>query len=274
MATKPLSEKGTGPLKLVHQIRTYVQKIEVLSPFLCLSWLLAGSLSYAQAPGAVDDAQSETPKATSKSEPKKKISYHKEPQSPVMEVRPVDFQIGPGAREYKEGTDTYAKRRIRFDPPDPSVVFKLESEAHLNDRIRQEYREREPMERAVFPEEPRVSNVSYSDSFKFRSFQQHTRLVEPHVVFHDHLLFEEKNCERYGWDLGIASPVVSTLYFYKDVLTMPYHLAMEIGKGPTCSAGKCLPGDQVPFLVYPAEVSLMGGIGEGLAIVGVLAAFP
>ena len=51
---------------------------------------------------------------------------------------------------------------------------------------------------------------------------------EPLYVVHRRLHFEEKNAERYGWDLGIIQPLVSAAYFYKDVLLWPNSLASGV----------------------------------------------
>ncbi|HET6576084.1 MAG TPA: hypothetical protein VFG68_20955, partial [Fimbriiglobus sp.] len=83
-------------------------------------------------------------------------------------------------------------------------------------------------------------------------------LLEPDYVVHRRLYFEEKNSERYGWDLGITQPIVSALYFYKDVLLWPAKLASNPLERYDTSAGKCLPGSPVPYYLYPPEVDLFG----------------
>ena len=82
---------------------------------------------------------------------------------------------------------------------------------------------------------------------KTASYQPNKAVYEPVYVIHRRLHFEEKNAERYGWDLGFIQPLVSTLYFYKDSLLWPNSLAsgVETGFWDT-SAGKCLPGSPVP----------------------------
>jgi hypothetical protein len=40
------------------------------------------------------------------------------------------------------------------------------------------------------------------------------------------------------------------------------------------SAGYCLPGDPVPYLLYPHEFSITGTVAEGMAAAVLLAAFP
>ena len=41
-----------------------------------------------------------------------------------------------------------------------------------------------------------------------------------------------------------------------------------------CSAGKCLPGDPVPLLLYPPELSITGALAEGAAIAVLEVLFP
>lgn len=98
--------------------------------------------------------------------------------------------------------------------------------------------------------------------------------IEPDYVVHRRLYFEQINNERYGWDLGIIQPAVSTLAFYKDTLLWPARLASYPFERYDTSAGKCYPGSPVPYYLYPPEISLFGGtVGVG-TIVGVAALIP
>jgi hypothetical protein len=163
-----------------------------------------------------------------------------------------------------------ALSQVPLEPPGLERVTRLESEESLNQRIRQEYRARRTMERVPFPDEPIVSTERY----RGREFPPLSMLVEPNYVSHGPLLFEQINSERYGWDLGVAGPLLSAGGFFADVITLPYHLASSVGCGWDTSAGKCLPGDPVPFLLYPPGLSLRGGVAETAAVIGVIAAFP
>jgi hypothetical protein len=99
-------------------------------------------------------------------------------------------------------------------------------------------------------------------------------VIEPDYVVHRRLYFEEKNSERYGWDIGIAQPFVSALYFYRDTLLWPARLASNPFERYSASAGKCLPGSPVPYFLYPPEIDLFGAtVGAG-TIIGVAAMFP
>jgi hypothetical protein len=153
---------------------------------------------------------------------------------------------------------------IQLEPPGLERIIRLDSDAMLSERIRQENRERQPMQRVVFPEEPILSR----DTYKGRSWPQQDMTVEPYYVAYGRLLFEEKNSERYGWDLGPLSPTISTLWFFKDLALLPYHVADAGG------AGYCLPGDPVPYLLYPLELSLTGAIAEVGTVFALIAMFP
>ncbi|HEV3256033.1 MAG TPA: hypothetical protein VG013_04070 [Gemmataceae bacterium] len=160
--------------------------------------------------------------------------------------------------------------RIQLEPPGKDQVFQLEGEEALKERMRQEARQRPTHERIDFPDEAPVSKETYAP----RSFPPATEVAEPHYVCHKRLLFEEINSERYGWDLGFIQPVVSAAAFYADVVTAPYHWATEPCRKYECSSGYCLPGDPVPYLLYPPEISLTGSVSEAATIVALFAIFP
>lgn len=98
---------------------------------------------------------------------------------------------------------------------------------------------------------------------KTGSYPPLTEYIEPAFVVHRRLHFEEKNSERYGWDLGIIQPFVSAAAFYKDALLWPNSLAsgLEVGFWDT-SAGKCLPGTPVPYYLYPPGLTVTGMAAE------------
>jgi hypothetical protein len=202
------------------------------------------------------------------------ISFHKEPEPPP-EIRPAALQgpaQPPAATPPRYSTSQnadYSTYRPQLEPPGSERVFRLESEASYNERLRQEAKD-VSREQVVFPDEPIVSR----ERFQSRAFAARAMTVEPNYVLHKPLLFEQPNMERYGWDLGVISPVVSAGAFFGDVLTLPYHLGEEICRGPQTSAGKCLPGDPVPYLLYPPGLSLKGAIAELSAAAVLFVAFP
>jgi hypothetical protein len=98
---------------------------------------------------------------------------------------------------------------------------------------------------------------------------------EPGFIIHRHLHFEERNSERYGWDLGLATPFISTMAFYKDVLLLPSKLgsSLVVGKLDT-NAGKCLPGSPTPYYLYPPGLTITGTAAEGLVVTGLAFVIP
>lgn len=92
-------------------------------------------------------------------------------------------------------------------------------------------------------------------------------LLEPGFVVHRRLYFEEKNAERYGWSIGMAQPILSSLYFAKDILLWPSNLMSTCRERYSTNAGKFLPGSPVPYYLYPPEVTLVGGTFGAVAIV-------
>ena len=55
---------------------------------------------------------------------------------------------------------------------------------------------------------------------------------------------------------------------------MPYHMGTQPLRHYDTGAGQCLPGDPVPFLLYPPEFSLTGAIAEAGVVVALYAIFP
>ena len=84
----------------------------------------------------------------------------------------------------------------------------------------------------------------------------------------------QRRIQRYGWDLGVLHPVVSSAIFLKDVVTVPYHLGTNPLRCRECNAGYCLPGDPVPLLLYPPGLSLTGTATEVATILALVAIFP
>jgi hypothetical protein len=183
-------------------------------------------------------------------------------QSP-MERRRRPGDTGTG------GTDELLEYPIQLEVPGYEKLFLLQNEPDLHERMRQEAKDRNT-ERISFPEEEPLTKEKY----KGRTFARTTALVEPNYTCYQRLYFEDLNSERYAWDLGYLQPLVSTGIFAWDVVTLPYHLGTRPCQKYECSAGYCLPGDPVPYLIYPPEISLTGTVAEGSAIATLLAIFP
>jgi hypothetical protein len=160
---------------------------------------------------------------------------------------------------------------IELEPPSIlRVAISVQSDAHLQERIRQENRERRMPERIIFPADPVISNDTYAG----RKWYPMRLEVAPYYVCYEKLHFEQINAERYGWDTGVFSPLVSGLMFLYDFVTFPYHLAMEPCRCIDYNTGLCLPGDPVPALLYPLQLSATGFVAEVGTILTLVAVFP
>ena len=156
------------------------------------------------------------------------------------------------------------------DLPGPDIIFRLESEGSLFTRLRNEERAKGNLQPLVFPEEPVVSK----DKYYGRDWPRRVEYAEPSFVVYKRLRFEQPNFERYGWDFGLLTPVVSAGAFFGDVVLLPYHAFSDPFRCYDSGVGYCLPGDPVPLLLYPHECSATGAVAEAAAVVTVLAVFP
>ncbi len=160
---------------------------------------------------------------------------------------------------------------VQLEPPGPQRLFRLESERSLQERMRQEALQRPNPERINFPEEP---DVSGGRPWQLRAFAPSHEVVEPCYLCYGKLFFEERNSERFGWDLGWIQPFVSAANFYKDVALLAYHWGSDPCGCSDCDSGYCLPGDPVPYVLYPPGLSVKGLVAEGAAWVGLAAICP
>jgi hypothetical protein len=155
--------------------------------------------------------------------------------------------------------------------PGPEVLFRTESEEALKERMRQEIRDKEGLtSQVLFPQEVVVSTENYTG----RSWPRTTEFVEPNFVCFNRLYFQQLNTERYGWDLGIAQPVVETGKFCWDAFFLPYQMGTDVCRHYECNAGYCLPGDPAPFLLYPPRLSATGLAAQAGALTGAFFIFP
>lgn len=189
------------------------------------------------------------------------------PGEPSAILRTVLQQPKDDLRAPGEDTGDY---QIQLEPPGPEKLFRLETEAALFERMRQEARERPVPERIEFPPEPVISR----DVFSGRYLPPKSMIVEPAYVCYKRLYFEQKNYERYGWDFGLLTPMLSVGTFLADVALLPYNVVKEPCRRYECNAGYCLPGDPVPFRAFPLEWSLAGAIAEAGTILVLIVMFP
>ncbi|MFN4259502.1 MAG: hypothetical protein ACK4RK_09385 [Gemmataceae bacterium] len=168
-------------------------------------------------------------------------------------------------------TDEAQEYQIHLTPPGPERVFgRLDSEKALQERMRQEARQRPIPERITFPRETVVTTEVYQG----RHFPPMYEILEPAYVCYGRLLFEQKNLERYGWDLGPVQPLLSGLLFFADVACLPYNLGKRPCQRYETNAGYCLPGDPVPLYLYPPEISVPGTLTEASILLLLFVAFP
>jgi hypothetical protein len=156
-------------------------------------------------------------------------------------------------------------------------VFKFESQEELERRILRELRRDttpKQIEENKFPAPPKLAPDGAVYVAKTVSYPPTRALIEPGYVVHRRLYFEEKNSERYGWDLGFVQPLVSGLTFFKDVLVMPAKVASNVHERYDVSAGKCLPGSPVPYYLYPPEVDIWGATFAAGIYTGTAFLFP
>jgi hypothetical protein len=186
-------------------------------------------------------------------------------------VRQTALQQQPLGGGGNPGTGTEETTyRIQLEPPGPQRLFNLESEKNFFERIRQGGRNENPPDIAIFPREPVLSKTPYYG----RRWPAVQETAEPNYLCYRRLLYEQRNFERGGWDLGAVTPIVSALAFYKDFVLMPYHGATDVCRCYDCNTGYCLPGDPVPLLLYPPEPSVTGTLAEAAVVAGVFAIFP
>jgi len=169
---------------------------------------------------------------------------------------------GSGTRAGQDPYEAY----IRLEPPGREKLFgQRDTERELEERMRQERRDTGIGDPIQFPPKPELTDKPYEP----RRFAPMVELAEPSYVVHRRLYFEDMNSERYGWDLGIAQPVVSTLCFFKDTLLFPHNFASYPCRRFDTSAGQCLPGDPVPYICYPPEFTTAGLLAEA-GVIGLL----
>lgn len=191
--------------------------------------------------------------------------YYSKPSQPLPDIQPTAAQVVQGGDE-EEGNQGY---QIRLDPPGSELLFRLESEEQLRARIRQEFRDR-PEQTAEFPPQTVLSEVA----FQGRAFPPSQALREPNYVAYGRLHFQDLNHERYGWDYGWFQPLISAGRFVKDCAILPHSVMSRPRWRFESSAGYCYPGDPVPYLIYPPEITATGLMGQAGVIIAGYAILP
>jgi hypothetical protein len=197
------------------------------------------------------------------------------PRAPTLQVPapilPVRYQMGlRGTAE--ENQPAY---QIQLEPPGLwRLALGLQSDATLQERIRQETLSNPATasERVEFPEEPILSRDRYAG--RGALWTQRTMIAEANFVNYRKLHFEQKNAERYGWDLGAIHVPLSYGIFLVDTALLPLRAFNDPCRKNESSVGYCLPGDPVPLLLYPPEVTLSGAAAEVAVIIALVAIMP
>jgi hypothetical protein len=153
---------------------------------------------------------------------------------------------------------------VSVDLPGPDRLFERFSEKQFFERVRQEARKKPGSPPVTFPEEPPLTREPYAG----RNWTRSVALVEPAYVNHGRLYFEQKNFERYGWDLGPLTPFVCAGVYFYDLALFPYHHWTRPLDRWDSSAGKCLPSDPTPLLWYREKFSLTGLAAQGAVVAG------
>ena len=210
------------------------------------------------------------------------------PVVPTIPSRPIPVPVDTVVQQpdMQPKTSTSDKKQPEPTPPPPAYVTELPTRDKIFTMLDDPTLESaviRSLEKQVgkdftgvrFPDLTPVVPVGTQYQPKTASYAPGRVLYEPAYVAHRRLHFEEKNAERYGWDLGFIQPFVSTAYFYKDVVLWPNSLASGVRTGFwDTSAGKCLPGSPTPYYLYPPGLTITGSVVEAALITGIAIVIP
>lgn len=174
-------------------------------------------------------------------------------------VRPGDMPPSTQGRQMPDSSSQYVDpevaepRKKAADGIEP--LFRLETEGELV--YRENTRRNDAAKRIIFPK-----HLVTGEAATNRPFPALQVLVEPNFVCHGRLYFEDKNAERYGWSMGPLQPLYSSIQFLSAFSSLPYNFFSFPRLWYDCSAGQCLPGDPIPYLLYPPGLSLTGFLGS------------
>ena len=256
-------------------------------PVVCglLALLLAAGRTPAQAPSEPRSAPAEVPpdqpaeiSAVEEGNQIEPIPTVPPPTSilirPIQAQRvPPPAQPGPavqGGIPAPKSQETTYYGLLVSELPGPERLFLLDPEPALDERIRQDFRDRNDPTKVVFPPDPVLTRDGYTP----RHLPVKYTWAEPNYVCYERLYFEQPNAERWGWDLGFIHPFVAAGWFFADVLVLPYHAGTDPCRHYECSAGYCLPGDPAPYRLYPPGLSATGFLAEAAFVTGLFLIFP
>jgi hypothetical protein len=135
--------------------------------------------------------------------------------------------------------------QLHLAPPEPRELFRFETDEKVRQRFRNYLTDFPQVE---FPPAPEAVPIVHPSP---RRWAYLVATAEPAYVCYKRLWFEQTNSERYGWELGVLQPFISTGVFYTDLALLPLHWLTDPWRSYDCSAGQCLPGDRVPLLWNP-----------------------
>ncbi len=182
---------------------------------------------------------------------------------------PVASEQPPATDDSK--SETLADYNIEVKPPTLDRLYRVESEATLKKRLVDEMAKRPARDtNVIFPVYKPLTDEQYQQRHMGGLIKQ----IEPQYLVHGRLYCEELNGERYGWDLGVIHPFVSGAVALKDFALFPYNFATRPYQRFDASSGKCFPGDPVPFLLYPPEISIPGSALEAGVFLAAFAIVP
>jgi hypothetical protein len=234
-----------------------------------LAWCLLASLAVAQqkpssggaVPALAPTATAAVPQAFSPFATSQPVAF----QQPDLPLRGApDIPLRPEQAAIQDIA-------IQLEPPPFEQLYAvLQSEKDFQETMRQEALSRNPPQKISFPVEPILTRETYQR----RYCGPLAMVVEPYYVGYGKLLFEQKNFERYGWDMGPTQPIMDFAVFYADVITMPYHFFSDPFRLWEYNTGYALPGDPIPLYLYPPELSITGATFQTAAVLAILAIFP
>ncbi len=194
--------------------------------------------------------------------------------------RQVAAQSGPG-KSPTPPTPPVVQNTPRLPPR--AKIFLIYDDKTLEEAIKAVVREDiergnaaakgQPM--LPFPDLPKLVPDGTNYVAKTGNYEPLKAVYEPGFVVYRRLHFEDPNAERYGWDLGIIQPFVSSAYFFRDVVLWPQSLASSVVNGMwDTNAGRCLPGSPVPYNFYPPGLTLTGSVWEATVVTGLAFLIP
>lgn len=107
-----------------------------------------------------------------------------------------------------------------------------------------------------------------------RGWQPSVFCWEASAFCHRPLYFEEVNLERYGYARRLTQPLVSGVYFYGNVLALPYNMMAQKPHRCIYTLGHYRPGSHVPRQIHWPPLRVDAGLMEAGLVTGLVFIFP